>query len=219
MWYVASIGSSDRYNDAEMYATHCVFGSECNQKRFAFDIVLVDSESGETAEIVDKSWEWGSLRVKLEWYNPYGFIAMNDDDFLLVTVDALSVRFASLVKSVCVVSDIHDNRLSRLLCSLTPEVRILGEDRPVVEYPTVHWDFPPYLKRLAFSLFHIVCFLDKGWFDGKYYLRASNSSWYCIEFADYHKARALISKSVFSGCNPIAGFSVSRPSLVIAGRD
>lgn len=217
MWFVSSVEFSDRYSDADIYPTQCIYGKLTAQKRFAIHVTMQDAETWECIKLVNKSWDWGNLQQELEEYNPYGYVRLNNDDFVVVTVDRFSAVFASNVKSVEMFGSTDDVALGDVLGDLHPSVELIGQDLTMVQYPTMAWNYPPHLSKLVFSLFHVMCLFEKGWYDERLYLRTARHKWYRIEFDDYKKARALVSKAVVNGCNPIAEFDLVRPSLIVKG--
>lgn len=181
--------------------------SRADTRKGIVGVRLRDIETGCAQEITSYS-SISEFENVIRQSRPYGYLEPqwrgDEHDFLLVTTDKLSYQFQQEVESVVPIEFPQDDvRWTSLL-----NCKFYDSHGQFVEW----WNTE---EKYICTLFQMMCFLHKGWYDGKFYfcgarLRESRyNSGMCVTFKDVHKARAMIAKAIVDGHNPLRSYAES----------
>ena len=196
MWYIEWVGVKPNYgkgSDTILEVPFLYYNSDVRQTNSVF-IKLRNTETDETAEL--HGFPWKKFESGLRNYHPYGWIlgGKDSDDATLIKVDKLSLDFLDLVKNVELIEP-ADIKFVKFAKSLRYQFTFLDEGMTFVYCSSL-------LSQNAFTLLQVMCFLQEGWYKGKFYLKWG-AKVYSIEFFDSDKAHDFVLNALSKGYNPM----------------
>lgn len=196
MWYVEWIGVKDNLAspDKLISVPFLYYDADVRRNNSVF-LELRNSETDVLAKV--HGFPWNKFNSDVREYHPYGwsFGASGPDDAMFVAIDVESLKFLEFVKGVYSLDD-SDKELMEFVKTLSYCFTFWDEGKTLVYCSSL-------VCQNAFTLLHILCYLDEGWYGDKFVLRWGNKG-HVIEFTDSARARDFVSKLRANGYNPMS---------------
>lgn len=210
MWYIESVFSRGTDGHSVAHEEPCIFSDPNFRQDNDIFVKLRDSETNILVRLTGECGKWDRFNDLLLHYDPYGLTRVDCARYMLTAIDKMSLSFLDLIEDIKIVTPVLHSELWEMMSKYRMSFFFWDAEKTIVDCPSRLGSV-----RYTFPIFQVICFMQRGWLDDKFYLRATDGDAIEVSFVNAPKARALIGKAAMNHRSMLIKWSRIKDDLFI----